>query len=206
MIAIHPVQLRQLAPHADRNKPLFENAAEVLFDYAINATSRRLSHFFAQVLHETKGLRVFAENLDYSAERLVERWPKQFPTLSDALAYAHNPIPLANKVYGGRMGNRQAGDGWRYIGRGLLSISGRAMYERISQTLDADLVGRPELVNTPRYALPAACEVWKAANGNVLADRNDLIRLTRALSGGIDGLASRTSWLVKTRQVWPRKH
>jgi putative chitinase len=202
----HTVQLRHLAPHSDRNKALFGNALEVLFDYSINATSQRLSLFFAQVLHETRGLRVFTENLDYCAERLVERWPKQFPTLSDAVAYAHNPMPTANKVYRGRMGNRQANDGWRYIGRGLLPIAGRAMYERISQSLDADLVGHPELVNTPRYALPAACEVWKAANGNVLADRNDLVRLTRALSGGTEGLASRASWLAKTRRMWPEKH
>lgn len=206
MIAVYAAQLRHLTPHSDRSAGLFANASEILFDYSINATAQRLSQFLAQVLHETKGLRVLTENLDYSAERLVRRWPKQFPTHTDALPYAHNPIALANKVYRGRMGNRQANDGWRYIGRGLLPICGRGMYERLSQTLDVDLIGHPELVNTPRYALRAACEVWRIANGNVLADRNDLIRLTRALSGDTAGLPSRVSWLAKTRRMWwPQK-
>jgi putative chitinase len=78
------------------------------------------------------------------------------------------------------------------------------MYERVGQRLDIDLVANPHLVITPDYALPAACEVWRMANGNALADHNDVVRLTRALTGNNHGLASRWAWLGKTRAIWPQ--
>lgn len=79
----------------------------------------------AQVLHETGGLTVLVENMNYRAERIVQVWPSRFRTIEEATPYAHNPEKLANKVYGGRMGNTHPGDGWRFIGRGLLQITGR---------------------------------------------------------------------------------
>ena len=74
------------------------------------------AHFVAQVLHESCGLGRLVENLNYSAERLCAVWPKRFPNPDRARPYARNPEGLANYVYGGRMGNIDPGDGWRYIG------------------------------------------------------------------------------------------
>jgi putative chitinase len=90
-------------------------------------------------------------------------------------------------------------DGWRFIGRGLLPIRGRAMYERLSCALDVDFAANPELILTPEHALPAAC-------GNDFADRNDMLGLTRAIHGCTAGLASRSTWLTKTRELWPQAH
>ncbi|MCY1745057.1 hypothetical protein [Ensifer sp. SL37] len=50
------------------------------------------------------------ENLYYSAERLTQVWPSRFPTIASAKPFARNPRKLANKVYGGRMGNTAPDD------------------------------------------------------------------------------------------------
>lgn len=85
----------------------------------------RLQFFLAQLGHESSGLTVDEENLDYSAARLMAVWPSRFPTLAAAQPYAHNPRALANKVYGGRLGNIGPDDGWKYRGRGYIQLTGR---------------------------------------------------------------------------------
>ncbi|RAS16105.1 hypothetical protein [Ensifer adhaerens] len=85
----------------------------------------------AEAHHETGGqMQPISENLNYSAKRLTEVWPSRFPTLAAAAPYAKNPQRLANKVYGGRLGNVDPGDGWLYRGRGLAQITGRENYAR----------------------------------------------------------------------------
>ncbi|WP_245281592.1 hypothetical protein [Ensifer sp. ZNC0028] len=70
------------------------------------------------------------ENLSYSAERLTQVWPTRFATIASAKPFARNPCKLANKVYGGRMGNTAPDDGWLYRGRGLPQITGKQNYEK----------------------------------------------------------------------------
>jgi putative chitinase len=92
---------------------------------------RWLAYIFATAHHET-GAR-FApveENLNYSAKRLTQVWPSRFPSIAAATPYANNPQKLANKVYGGRMGNVAPDDGWRYRGRGFVQITGRDNYAK----------------------------------------------------------------------------
>jgi putative chitinase len=206
MITVHREQLRLLCPDTAIPQYLFRNMDTVLLDYCIMDRPRRLAHFFAQVMHETNGLTSLRDNFDYSAERIVALWPRRFRNLREALPFAHNPIGLANRLYRDRLGNRDSGDGFWFIGRGLLRITGRAMYERIGETIGADLVRNPDLVLTPEFALPAACEVWRAANGNALADCNDAIAITCAIKGASEGLASRSKWLARTREIWPQEH
>lgn len=96
-------------------------------------TPARVAHFLAQVGVESGGLARVEENLSYSAERLMTVWPSRFKTLAAAQAYARNPEALANKVYGGRMGSTQPGDGWRYRGRGLKQLTGRNNYKEYAE-------------------------------------------------------------------------
>lgn len=98
-----------------------------------------LAAIMAEAYHETGGqMQPVSENLSYSAKRLTEVWPNRFQTLSAAKPYANNPRRLANKVYGGRLGNVDPDDGWIYRGRGLAQITGRANYQKfgISSTPD----------------------------------------------------------------------
>ncbi|OKP79756.1 hypothetical protein BTE77_06610 [Ensifer adhaerens] len=92
---------------------------------------QHLAAILAEAHHETGGaMQPVSENLNYSAKRLTEVWPGRFPTLAAAAPYANNPQKLANKVYGGRLGNVDPGDGWLYRGRGLAQITGRENYAR----------------------------------------------------------------------------
>lgn len=90
-----------------------------------------LAAILAEAHHETGGqFQPVSENLNYSAKRLTEVWPSRFPTLAAAAPYANNPQKLANKVYGGRLGNVDPSDGWLFRGRGLAQITGRENYAR----------------------------------------------------------------------------
>jgi len=93
--------------------------------------NRFLAYMLATTFLETGGeMQPVTENLNYSAERLTQVWPTRFPDLASAKPYARNARKLANKVYGNRMGNTVADDGWRYRGRGLAQITGKSNYSR----------------------------------------------------------------------------
>lgn len=148
-----------------------------------------LACFLGQVLHESGKLERVEEGLSYSAARLVQVWPKRFPTIESAELYERNPEALANKVYGGRMGNTRPGDGYRYRGRGLLQVTGRDNYRAISKTAGVDLEASPELLSEPAWALRASVAWWRQ---NVPAAAvGDVERVTRIVNGGTHGLDDR---------------
>ena len=98
-----------------------------------------LAVVLAEAHHETGGaMQSVSENLSYSAKRLTEVWPSRFPTLAAAAPYANYPRRLANKVYGGRLGNTGPDDGWLYRGRGLAQITGKTNYAKFG------LAGTPD--------------------------------------------------------------
>ena len=205
MVKITPEQLRQIAPNARSSyRQAFDAAYNVLAHYGINANGLRLSHFMAQVLHETGGLTVLVEDMNYRAERIVQVWPSRFRSVEEARPYAHNPSKLANKVYGGRMGNVRQGDGWRFIGRGLLQITGRESYEKYGRALGINLADNPDLALDPSWVLKIAAEEWTASNCSTHADADNVRRVTRCINGGLIGLSSRQNWLIKAKRIWLR--
>jgi putative chitinase len=141
-VSIHVTidQLAQLAPQMRPGyREAFRSGQAVLDRWAISASTRRVVHFLAQVLHESQALTVEYENLSYSAQRLVQVWPARFRPRGplNPAAYARNPRKLANLVYGGRMGNDRPDDGYTYRGRGLLQLTGKASYARVTTMLRA---------------------------------------------------------------------
>lgn len=203
MIAVTSAQLAQLAPNAiDAYRTAFASADTVLVPYGINDSALRLSHFMAQVLHESGALTIRSENLNYRADRLMQVWPSRFPTLETAQPYEHNPEKLANFVYGGRMGNVNPGDGWAFIGRGLIQLTGRSSYEKYGHLLGADFANTPDLVVSGDWALKVAAEEWKAGNCNAKADVDDVVGVTKIINGGTIGLDARKAWLAQCKAIW----
>lgn len=175
----------------------------------INATPLRAAHFMAQILHETDGLSIRIESMNYSAERLTVVFPKRFPTLAAAAPYAHSPAKLAERTYGGRMGNgpEGSGDGWKYIGRGMLQITGRESYEKYGAQLGIDLAGDPDLAFSAEWSLRIAAAEWAAGrrNGrtcNQMADDDDIVGITKVINGGTIGLSSRQEWLRRAKNAF----
>ncbi len=108
---------------------------------------RWLAYMLATACHETgRKMQPVEENLNYSAKRLLEVFPNRF-TAATAGSYAHQPEKIANKIYANRIGNgdEASGDGWKYRGRGLPQLTGRANYKKFGDLLHIDLVGTPDL-------------------------------------------------------------
>jgi hypothetical protein len=90
-----------------------EPLKETFEKYGIN-TEKRQAAFIGQCMHESGGFKLLEENLNYSAKALMNTWPSRFPNEEMANQYARNPEKIANKVYGGRMGNADESSGEGY--------------------------------------------------------------------------------------------
>lgn len=146
--------------------------------------------FLGQVLHESGELERLEEGLNYSAERLCAVWPNRFPTISAAQPFARNAVALANKVYAGRMGNVEAGDGWKYRGSGPIQVTGRANFEALERATGLPLVDNPDLLRRPGAEALRVCVAWWEGNipDGILGD---IEKVTRRVNGGTTGLADR---------------
>lgn len=173
-------------------------------------TPERLAAFLAQVGHESGSLARVVENLNYSADGLLRTWPTRFDRAT-ATALARKPEAIANRVYANRMGNGspETGDGWRYRGRGLIQLTGRANYAGMSETLsEAGVAGapdfelQPELLESPMWAAMSAAGFWHDHDLNALADRRDFARITRRINGGTHGAADRGARYAKALRVF----
>jgi hypothetical protein len=160
-----------------------------------NLTALRLAHFLAQCDHESAGFRVLEENLNYSASRLRQVFPKYFDTMSSE-RYAHLPMKIGNRVYANRMGNgnEDSGDGYRFRGRGYIQLTGKELYQKLSLCMNIDFVDKPELVSC---AYPLASAVWFFKSKKIwdVCDRGakpmDVEAVTRRVNGGVNGLEHR---------------
>jgi len=142
---------------------------ETFDKYQIN-TPQRQACFLGQTLHESGNFKFTRENLNYSAKALMATWPSRFPDIDTATKYERQPEKIANKVYSGRMGNTEEGDGARYIGRGLIQLTGKENYANCGNSIGADLIGNPYLLEEPRYAVLSAGWFWNKKGLNALAD------------------------------------
>ena len=153
---------------AEKEAPLAE-AAMVEFDITKQA---RAQMFLAQVLHESGGLQFFQEI-----------WG---PT-ADQRRYDTHP----------GLGNKQPGDGKRYMGRGPIQLTGRANYAEVGPKLKLDLVNHPELASDHKHGWRIAAYFFQSRGCNEIADRNDFIGVTKKINPPCKGLAERQRYLQK---------
>lgn len=142
----------------------------------------------ANLDHESGGFTKNEENLNYSAKRLQEVFPKYYSTPEAARADANNPEAIANKVYGGRMGNTEAGDGFKYRGRGDIQLTGKKQYEDMGKKLGVDLVNNPDLAKDPKISAQIAVQHWKSSGADRAAMAGDQDRARKLTNGGTNGL------------------
>lgn len=131
-------------------------------------TPERQAAFLAQIGHESGGL-----------HWVVEIW---------------GPTPAQTR-YEGRadLGNTEPGDGYRFKGRGLLQVTGRANYQAIGDALGVDLIADPSQLATPELAARSAARYWQVHGLSDYADNGDFRAITRKINGGYNGLEERTA-------------
>lgn len=188
-----PAQLLRIMPLAGKQADLFAPyLAPAMTRYQIVGAPRQAS-FLSQIGVESGQLKHLSENLSYSAERMMQIWPGRFPTLASTNGYDRNPVALANKVYGNRMGNgpESSGDGWKYRGRGLIQLTGKNNYDRCGAAIGINLVDNPQSLESPALAVMSAAWFWYANGCNELADKGDQALVTKRVNGGHHGLAER---------------
>lgn len=196
--------VRALAPQAlDNYVKGFDRGDQLLDAYGIN-TPIRLSHFLAQVLHETGGLRIARESMRYSRDRLLEIFGAKHSarvTPEEAARLEYKEWDIAERVYGTgnpvkarELGNTKRGDGYLYRGNGLMQTTGRFNHRLAGRHFDVDFEGRPELLMIPEHVLKGALYEWSEIRGNMLADADDIRGITRKINGGYVGLDDRQRW------------
>lgn len=199
---ITEAQLRQMIP-GNKYVSYWHNALEQLLpDYDIN-TPQRIAAFVAQCAHESGNFTTLKENLNYKPATLRRLFPKYFPTDELAEEYCRKPNKqeaIANRIYANRMGNSSEFDTAdppsKWIGRGLIQLTGRQNYQNFADSIEVD--GRPLDINeVPEYlatfegAAQSACWFWETNKLNQWADAGDILTLTKRINGGTIGLNDR---------------
>ena len=165
--------------------------AEVIQPGTFSKGDGELDDFLGQVLHESAHLEKLEEGLYYKTPgRLMAIWPTRFKTHADEVPFLRNPEALANKVYGGRMGNTKPGDGWRHRGGGLIHCTGADNYRALQKATGIPVFDRPELLRSITAECLRVCIAWW--EGNVPDSvMGNVVKVTKVVNGGAHGLAER---------------
>lgn len=171
-----------------------------------------LHEFLATIIHESGEFKIKEEHLSYTAKRMVQIWPKRFPTLETAIPYAGNPQKLANKVYGGRMGNDTLNDGWTYRGRGFIQITGKESYLAYYDfkkndggyhfnEMPQNITDLLNVMLRDDWAMDSAC--WEFSINKRLiqaAIKNDFKTVTKSINGGLIGWEERVKYYERCKK------
>ena len=182
-------QLNGIMPKAKHNvygNPYFErkytidNIVELLNRYAPDFgidTPLRWAHYLAQIAHESGEFR-------YTKE------------LASGAAYDTGKLAK-------RLGNtpQKDGDGQWFKGRGLIQLTGRANYEEYKKFCGFDVVSNPDLLCQPIGAIRSSMWFWRLKGLNILADKNDIVAITKRINGGTNGLFERRNYFVAAKHA-----
>jgi putative chitinase len=185
----------------------FEHLEATFSEFGI-ASPVEQAMFIAQVGHESAGFSAIAESFNYSVAGLQSTFGNRLTAdqcgmlgrqKGETVVPANRQAAIANLVYGGRLGNKGSGDGWKYRGRGLIQVTGLENYRTCSAGIKTDLVLVPDLLEQDEYAMRSAGWFWKSRNCGQYAD--DVERVTLLINGGKNGLADRQERFDRARQI-----
>ncbi len=197
--------LDELWPNGDDKIPgltegIISSAESVFAKYEITS-DLVISHMMAQFSHECGAGLEMTENLNYSAQGLMNTWPRRFDA-AKAATFAHHPQLIADEVYNGRMGNEPGtDDGWNFRGRGLSQVTGREGYQKLSDKTGLDIILNPDLVSQPDTALECGVADFILCGCVPFAEQDDIMNVTLHLNGGHIGEAEREKWLAKWKDA-----
>ncbi|MDA5092005.1 glycoside hydrolase family 19 protein [Klebsiella quasipneumoniae subsp. quasipneumoniae] len=165
--------------------------------------------FIAQCGHESTSFTQLVEGFNYSVAGLAGFVKAKRITQDQANSLGRKSsekvLPLerqkaiANLVYSNRYGNKSAGDGWKYRGRGLKQITFLDNYLRCGTALKLDLVSNPELLEKDINAARSAA--WFYSSSGCLKYPGDLVRVTQIINGGQNGIDNRRARFLKAKSV-----
>lgn len=173
----------------------------------------RLSHFLAQTAHESGNFKHTVENMNYSADGLLNIFGKYFkkadgktPDKELANKYARKPEMIGSRVYANRMGNgdEASKEGYKFRGRGYIQLTGKDNYKQFSDFIGEDCVANPDLVAT-KYPLTSAAfffnknGIWALCDKG--ATKTEIIAVTKRVNGGTIGLDDRIHHFEKIHQL-----
>lgn len=194
--------------------PVPLSAALVTFDVK---TPKRIAAFLAQVGHESSSLTRWEESFAYSAQRLLDVFPRRFAgdLVIAQQTVARGPEAIAERLYGRRpdLGNVGPGDGWLFRGRGPIQLTGRLNYAEFGQALNEPLEREPDLVKTAQIGFLVAGRFWATRGCNELADVETVASfwtLSHRINGGREqdkpnGWEDRLGRWAHARQVFGLK-
>lgn len=178
----------------------FQPVDAAMREFGITAPADQ-AMFIAQAGHESDGFTAVVENLNYTPAALVATFGKrisqqQAAALGRTSAHPARQDAIANLVYSNRLGNKAAGDGWKFRGRGLIQITGLENYRTCGAALKLDLVTSPELLEQERHAARSAA--WFYTSKGCMA-YGDILSVTRIINGGLNGIDDRKARYNKAR-------
>lgn len=145
-------------------------------------TQLRMAHYLAQIAHESGELR-------YTVEQGSKSYFDKYDTGNLARQLGNTP--------------QKDGDGYKYRGRGLIQITGRANYDAYNRSAycKGDVMKTPELLEKPLGAVKSSMWWWNTHGLNILADNDDVVKITKKINGGQNGLKERCGYLARAKRA-----
>ena len=181
----------------------FQPITDAMKEFGITEP-KDMAMFIAQVGHESAGFSALVENFNYTPAALLTTFGRRVTNYQASMLGRANGKPasqeaIANLVYSNRLGNKAAGDGWKYRGRGLIQITGLTNYRDCGNGLKLDLVTNPELLEKDINAARSAA--WFYVSKGCLKYTDDLVRITQIINGGQNGINDRRVRYAKAKAV-----
>ncbi|EIC82170.1 glycoside hydrolase family 19 protein [Serratia sp. M24T3] len=193
---------------ADLAARWYPHVVSTMAEFDISTPARQAA-FIAQVGTESGGFKTLSESFNYSIAGLAIFGNRLTASQREQLGRRNGegslPVErqraIANLVYAGRYGNKAAGDGYKFRGRGLKQITFLDNYLACGRALHIDLISNPDLLLQDEYAARSAGWFWKANSCNNFADSGDIVGLTKRINGGDNGLADRQARYAVAKKV-----